>query len=312
MPRRSKGPRLWLRRAQYDRNGRFTHAAVWLIKDGQHRESTGCSADDRRGAEAALAAYISVKHLDEAQAGVRPPARIPVADVLALYGRDVAPKHSRPRETAQRIAALLGYFGDKVLSEINGGVCRSYVEHRRSSAAARRELEDLRAAINHHRREGLCSAIVEVVLPERASGGSPAPRRLAYFGPRGAIVRSKRAGPQTDAHGNISRGSFCLPFTPGLAPVPSVEQPYSLLSAADGLMSLAACSIAGRRARERPKSENRQSPFRQNCTAICGAGKAAGSSSPLNGLVSRCLRSRRHFVQWPQMRDWALMLRRMC
>src|SRR5215467_2622707 len=28
MPRRSKGPRLWLRRAQYDRNGRFTHAAV--------------------------------------------------------------------------------------------------------------------------------------------------------------------------------------------------------------------------------------------------------------------------------------------
>src|SRR6185312_2568786 len=27
------------------------------------------------------------------------------------------------------------------------------------------ELEDLRAAINHHRREGLCSAVVELVLP---------------------------------------------------------------------------------------------------------------------------------------------------
>jgi len=34
-------------------------------------------------------------------------------------------------------------------------------------AAARRELEDLRAAINHHRKEGLCSEIVSVTLPEK-------------------------------------------------------------------------------------------------------------------------------------------------
>jgi integrase len=165
MPRRSKGPHLWLRRAQHDRTGRLTHAAVWLIKDSGHCESTRCGADDRRRAEATLASYIGRKHLAAAQAGVRAPAHIPVADVVALYGRDVAPKHSRPRETAQRIAALLGYFGDKMLSDINGTLCRAYVEHRGSSAAARRELEDLRAAIHHHRREGLCSAIVEVVLP---------------------------------------------------------------------------------------------------------------------------------------------------
>jgi integrase len=38
-----------------------------------------------------------------------------------------------------------------------------------TAAAARRELEDLRAAINHHRREGLCSEIVSVVLPPRAN-----------------------------------------------------------------------------------------------------------------------------------------------
>jgi len=68
---------------------------------------------------------------------------------------------------------LLGYFGDKVLSDVNGTICRTYVERRGSIAAARRELEDLRAAINHHRREGLCSAIVEVVLPE----ASPARER---------------------------------------------------------------------------------------------------------------------------------------
>jgi integrase len=44
-------------------------------------------------------------------------------------------------------------------------VCRRYAAQRSTDAAARRELEDLRAAINYHRREGLCSQIVEVVLP---------------------------------------------------------------------------------------------------------------------------------------------------
>src|SRR5262249_3937948 len=95
MSRRSRGPAPLVGPAPYSRAGRLTHAAVWLIKDGQYRKSTGYGVDDRRGAEAALAAYISNKHLAEAQAGVRPPAHIPVADVLALYARDVAPKHSR-------------------------------------------------------------------------------------------------------------------------------------------------------------------------------------------------------------------------
>src|SRR5215472_2297872 len=45
----------------------------------------------------------------------------------------------------------------------------------------------------------------------RASGGSPAPRRLAYFGPRGAIVRSKRAGPQTDARAGATCGAALQP-----------------------------------------------------------------------------------------------------
>jgi integrase len=177
MSRRSKGPRLWLRNAQYGRDGKLTHVAVWIIKDGKHRESTGCGANDRRRAEAALANYIGRKHLADAEAGVRPLAQIPVADVIALYGRDIAPKHSRPRETAQRIAALLGFFGDKVLSDVNGALCRAYVGHRGSIAAARRELEELRAAINHHRKEGLCSAIVEVVLPAAAPARERWPTR---------------------------------------------------------------------------------------------------------------------------------------
>lgn len=72
---------------------------------------------------------------------------------------------------------------------MNGDRCRQYVAQRvrqpwKSSkpqrtgrparlvtgGAARRELEDLRSAINHHREEGLCSEIVSVALPEKAAG----------------------------------------------------------------------------------------------------------------------------------------------
>jgi integrase len=38
-----------------------------------------------------------------------------------------------------------------------------------TAAAARRELEDLRAAINYHRSEGLCSEIVSVSLPQKSA-----------------------------------------------------------------------------------------------------------------------------------------------
>jgi hypothetical protein len=165
MPRRRHAPRLWLRRAQYDGHGRLTHGAIWIIKDGQHRESTRCREDDRRGAERALADYIARRHLAGVESGVRPPAAIPVADVISLYGRDIAHKHARPRETAQRLSKLLEFFGDKTLADINGDRCREYARQRGSTAAARRELEDLRAAINYHRREGLCSSVVEVALP---------------------------------------------------------------------------------------------------------------------------------------------------
>lgn len=167
MPRRSKGPRLWLRRAQRAKSGKITHAAVWIIKDGQHRQSTGCGIEDRRGAERALADYITSKHVAGIKTGIRSPAAVPVADVLALYGRDIAAGHARPKETAQRLSRLLSFFGNKTLADINGNLCRDYVEYRGSAGGSRRELEDLRAAIIHHRREGLCSAVVEIVLPAK-------------------------------------------------------------------------------------------------------------------------------------------------
>jgi integrase len=166
MPEAAKGPRLLLRRARRNAAGAVTHAAVWYIKDdGRHRQSTGCGIDDRGRAEQVLAEYIARKRLEAMPRGARDPDQIPVADVIARYLRDVAATRARPQEAAQRARALLTFFGGKTLAEVNGDVCRRYAAQRSTDAAARRELEDLRAAINHHRREGMCSQIVEVVLP---------------------------------------------------------------------------------------------------------------------------------------------------
>jgi integrase len=82
-----------------------------------------------------------------------------------VYLRDVVPSHSRPKETKGRIRTLDTFFGDKMLSSVTGETCRAYAAQHSTDAAARRELEDLRAAIKHHRREGLCNKVVEVVLP---------------------------------------------------------------------------------------------------------------------------------------------------
>jgi hypothetical protein len=147
------------------------HASVWLILDGKDQHSTGCAAHDIAGAERALAKYLASKHARAVrQGGSRDPDQIPIADVLTVYLTDVVPNHARPEETKGRIKALDKFFGDRMLSYVSGETCRAYVAQRSTDAAARRELEDLRAAINYHRRENLHDKLVSVVLPtERVS-----------------------------------------------------------------------------------------------------------------------------------------------
>jgi integrase len=62
---------------------------------------------------------------------------------------------------------LTDFFGKKYLSDINGQLCRAYARSRESQSSARHDLEDLRAAINHHRLEGLHNSIHSVVLPPK-------------------------------------------------------------------------------------------------------------------------------------------------
>ena len=160
MPAKQKGARLWLR-TEKDR------PALWFIKDGDKRIGTGLAAHERDKAEQRLAEYIAEKH-QPARDREQSPSSIPVADVLSVYVTDRASTVASTNELGQRVKALARYFGTMMLSDINGAVCRAYAAQRGSPSMARRELEDLRAAINHHRREGLCDAIVDVVLPPKS------------------------------------------------------------------------------------------------------------------------------------------------
>lgn len=92
-----------------------------------------------------------------------------VAHVLAIYATDLAVKQARPKEVLARIRRLGGFMADRTLADINGRLCRSYVAHRGGRAVARRELEDLRAAITHHWREGLCRVLTPIVMPEKSA-----------------------------------------------------------------------------------------------------------------------------------------------
>jgi integrase len=165
MPRRSKGPRLWLRPARRDRKGRISHAPSYFILDRGRQISTGIS--ELPEAEQALAAYIQEKYRRQTTETLRDTSKIPIADVIAVYATDIAPNHTRPEDTKRRLARILDFFGDRTLFQINGQLCRSYARQSSTDSMARRDLEELRAAINHHRREGLHDRIVSVVLPGR-------------------------------------------------------------------------------------------------------------------------------------------------
>jgi hypothetical protein len=62
MPRPAKGSRLWLRPEKGNPDGILRERAVWVIRDGPRKISTGCVAQDRAGAERALGEYLADKY----------------------------------------------------------------------------------------------------------------------------------------------------------------------------------------------------------------------------------------------------------
>lgn len=162
MPRPSKPARLWLRPAGPNR------PAVWVIKDGNSRISTGCPENARPEAERLLADYLADKHNPTPVAGPRHPAQVPVADVLSVYLDEVVPKQANKPKAVERIGRLGEWWGERMLSEVSPLTCRDYAAARRQGGA-RRDLEDLRAAINHHAKRGLHTGVILVDLPPKGS-----------------------------------------------------------------------------------------------------------------------------------------------
>jgi integrase len=164
MPRKSKGPRLYLR----ERRGR---ESVYVILDGKNEIGTKCSGDDRCDAEKALADYIARKHRPAWKSGH--PSEVAVADVLAFYGKEKAPTNAHPELVGYHFTPLLKHFGSSTCWEISGESCRSYAKRRMAgelgrpvkSATARRELVTLTAALNFAYLERKLSQPVPVALP---------------------------------------------------------------------------------------------------------------------------------------------------
>lgn len=168
MPRKSKGPRLYLRR----RKGR---PSIWVILDsGAPEISTGCGELDRDSAEKILAKYLAAKHQPEWHRGDL--YQVSIADVLAYYAREKAVNHAHPELVGYHMTPLLEFFNERTCNWLDASTCRQYVAaraagkigHRKvQSSTARRELETLQAALRFCRKEKKLSVDIEVTLPEK-------------------------------------------------------------------------------------------------------------------------------------------------
>lgn len=191
MPRKPKGPRLYLK-------ARAGREAVWIIRDGAYERSTGCPEPCLGDAEKHLAAYIAEKWTPEAGAGIRnrrDPAQVGVDEVLALYTMEHAPRlKADPKSTAGFIAHLNAWWAGKMVADVKRSTCQAYVAHRTaqdikhgatgrkvSDQTARRELETLNAAIGYWHGEDALYTRPKVWLPEKPES------------PRDALTRSQAA-----------------------------------------------------------------------------------------------------------------------
>lgn len=170
MPRKAKGPRLYLRTLK---SGRW-----WTILDGKSERGTGCREDDLAGAERALARYIASKY-EPSRRAHDSLDRILIADVVNVYLREKGPQTMEPSFVAATAAPILEWWGTKTLADIRGQSCRDYVVWRMrqkvrnrkngarvSEATARHDLKTLRAAIRYfHGEYGPLPSEPKITMP---------------------------------------------------------------------------------------------------------------------------------------------------
>jgi integrase len=145
MPRRSKGPRLYLDKKR----------GQWAIRDGPNFVRTGCAHGELARAERVLVGYIARKHAPE-----RSPDP-PVADILLAYLRDKIPE-AKSRSAKYNISNLAKFWGDKTLAQVTAANCKAYTKTRTQSAA-HADLEKLATAIRYWHVEYGPLAIIPAV-----------------------------------------------------------------------------------------------------------------------------------------------------
>lgn len=172
--RKAKPPRLYYR----------PDKGFWYILDRGRHSGTGCAQVETDKAADALKDYIARRH--KPAVGVRDPAALSIADVLNWYeeqkkppGFDEDPQPPPPAhdpqllarhaELQRRINNLNEFFGAKPVAAIKAELCRDYARQRGRKASARRELEDLRAAVNAYHAEHVLSVVPKVTLPEKSA-----------------------------------------------------------------------------------------------------------------------------------------------
>ncbi len=215
MPRQAKPARLWLQPARRGPDGRVVERPVWCIRDHGVKRSTGFGEGERDQAENALARYIANKYRPS---GERRPERVTVAEALAFYLKEYAPRHRSAATTAHAAERILEWWGTRALTDIRSSTCRAYAEHRTgqsipsartiaarrrtiSSETVRRELTVLRAAVNAYHAEFGLHAVPIVSLPE----ASPGRERFLTRSEAAAFLRAVRHHPDQRARLALSR-----------------------------------------------------------------------------------------------------------
>jgi len=151
MPRRKSPPRLYLDQKRKQ----------WIIRDGASFIRTGCAESNRGGAERKLAEYLADKYTPE------PSDNPSINDILLVYGQEHVPHIVTSRNIGYAIAHLSEWWGDKKLSDVTAKNCREYAAGKKR-VGGRKDLETLRAAINHwHRERGPLSAVPAVLMPPK-------------------------------------------------------------------------------------------------------------------------------------------------
>lgn len=226
-PKRERGPRSPSKRVTLDKGERGEPYLAWrpgrigpdgaernglwfiIHKGSQHGTGCGAGADAKAEARERLKAFkadLAVVSLKAAGPRKnRSAAEVPVAEVLARY-LQAKTKVQRYEELQQRVRALLTWWGERSLEEVDSVSCAEYVAsrvgtpwatHARAGldrhgnprgedagpvrrghskpakqrvvgeGGARRELEDLRAAINVAIEDGITREVVKVALPAK-------------------------------------------------------------------------------------------------------------------------------------------------